>query len=139
MDTLRIFNRFTGAPIRDIPIPNPFAAPGTTPGIGTAGALFLNHVVVSNDGTAYISNQLNSAIFKVAPEGNTSVLAAGPQLGNPDGFLLDNGELSWGTFFTPAQGLAGLRVPNNSSNLSFITRGNRLQMLTVKRSAPTRH
>ena len=31
VDTLRIFNRFTGAPIRDIPVPNPFAAPGTTP------------------------------------------------------------------------------------------------------------
>src|ERR1041385_3816858 len=30
VDTLRIFNRFTGAPIRDVPIPNPFAAPGTT-------------------------------------------------------------------------------------------------------------
>jgi len=56
-------------------------------------------VVVSNDGTAYISDQLNSAIFKVAPEGNASVLASGPQLGNPDGFLLDNGELSWVTFF----------------------------------------
>src|SRR4051812_7593691 len=99
VDTLRIFNRFTGAPIRDIPIPNPLAAPGATPTIGTPGALFLNHVVVSNDGTAYISDQLNSAIFKVDPEGNASVLASGPQLGNPDGILLDNGELSWVTFF----------------------------------------
>ena len=99
VDTLRIFNRFTGAPIRDVPIPNPFAAPGTSPPLGTPGALFLNHVVVSSDGMAYISDQLNSAFFKVDPQGNASVLASGPQLGNPDGFLLDNGELTWVTFF----------------------------------------
>jgi hypothetical protein len=41
VDTLRIFNRFTGAPIRDLPIPNPFAAPGPNPALGTPGALFL--------------------------------------------------------------------------------------------------
>jgi hypothetical protein len=99
VDTLRIFNRFTGAPIRDVPIPNPFAAPGTTPPLGAPGALFLNHVVVANDGTAYISDQLDSAIFKVDPQGNASVLASGPQLGNPDGILLDGDELSWVTFF----------------------------------------
>src|SRR5713101_6943518 len=99
VDTLRIFNRFTGAPIRDVPIPNPFAAPGTTPALATPTALFLNHVVVANDGTAYISDQLNSAIFKVDPLGNASVFASGPQLGNPDGILLDDGELTWVTFF----------------------------------------
>jgi sugar lactone lactonase YvrE len=99
IDTLRIFNRFTGAPIRDVPIPNPFAAPGTTPALATPTALFLNHVVVASDGTAYISDQLNSAIFKVDPQGNASVFASGPQLGNPDGMLLDDGELTWVTFF----------------------------------------
>ena len=99
IDTLRIFNRFTGAPIRNVPIPNPFAAPGTTPALATPTALFLNHVVVTNDGTAYISDQLNSAIFKVDPLGNASVFASGPQLGNPDGILLDDGELTWVTFF----------------------------------------
>ena len=36
VDTLRIFNRFTGAPIRDVPMPNPFAAPGTTPPVATS-------------------------------------------------------------------------------------------------------
>src|SRR5882724_4242538 len=51
VDTLRIFNRFTGAPIRDVPIPNPFADPGTTPPLATPTALFLNHVVVTGDGT----------------------------------------------------------------------------------------
>jgi hypothetical protein len=99
VDTLRIFNRFTGAPIRDVPIPNPFAAPGTTPPLATPGALFLNHVAVTGDGTAYISDQLNSAIFQVDPAWNASVLASGPQLGNPDGLMLDEGELTWVTFF----------------------------------------
>jgi hypothetical protein len=89
VDTLRIFNRHTGAPIRNVAIPNPFAP----------AALFLNHVVVTNNGTVYISDQLNSALFTVDPEGYASVLASGPQLGNPDGFLFDSGELSWVTFF----------------------------------------
>ena len=89
VDTLRVFNRVTGAPERDIPIPNPFAP----------APLFLNHIVGSPDGALYISDQINSAIFKVDREGNPSVLAAGPQLGNPDGLLLDDGELSWVTFF----------------------------------------
>lgn len=97
VDTLRIFNRFTGAPVRNIPIPNPFADPA--PPVGAFGALFLNHVVVANDGTAYISDQLNSAIFKVDAAGNGSLLASGPQLGNPDGMMLDEEELTWVTFF----------------------------------------
>jgi hypothetical protein len=57
VDTLRVFNRFTGAPLRSIPIPDPFANPA--PPLGAPGALFLNHVVVADDGTAYISDQLN--------------------------------------------------------------------------------
>jgi hypothetical protein len=97
VDTLRIFNRFTGAPVRDIPIPNPFADPA--PPLGAPGALFLNHVVVANDGAAYISDQINGAIFKVDTAGNASLLASGPQLGNPDGLILDDGELTWVTFF----------------------------------------
>src|SRR5205085_7543185 len=62
-------------------------------------ALFLNHVIVSSSGTVYISDQLNSAIFSVDPEGYASLLASGPQLGNPDGFVVNDGELSWVTFF----------------------------------------
>ena len=89
VDTLRIFDRRTGAPIRSIPIPNPFAP----------AALFLNHIVVTNSGTVYISDQLNGAIFTVDPQGYASLLAAGPQLGNPDGLLVNDGELSWVTFF----------------------------------------
>ena len=87
-------NRLTGSRK-----PAVFAAPGTSPPLGTPTALFLNHVVVTNDGTAYISDQLNSAIIRVDPQGNASVLASGPQLGNPDGMLLDDGDLTWVTFF----------------------------------------
>lgn len=89
VDTLRIFNRRTGTPIRSVPIPNPFAP----------ASLFLNHVVVTNSGTVYISDQLNGAIFTVDPQGYASLLASGPQLGSPDGFLVSDGELSWVTFF----------------------------------------
>jgi hypothetical protein len=89
VDTLRIFNRFTGAPIRNVEIPNPFAP----------NSLFLNDVVVANDGAVYLSDNRNSAIFVVDPEGNTSVLASGPQLGGPNGLMLDGAGLSWVTFF----------------------------------------
>src|SRR5260370_34592685 len=49
VDTLLIFNRFTGAPIRNVPIPNPSAPPAPPPALATPTALFLNHVVVTND------------------------------------------------------------------------------------------
>lgn len=45
VDTLRIFNRHTGGPIRNVPIPNPFAP----------SALFLNHVIVADSGTVAAS------------------------------------------------------------------------------------
>jgi sugar lactone lactonase YvrE len=44
VDTLRIFDRFTGAPVRNVAMPNPF----------TPNSLFLNDVVVDSDGTAYL-------------------------------------------------------------------------------------
>ena len=94
VDTLRIFNRFTGAPIRNIPVTNPWVT-GTPPPLGTPGALFLDHVVVTNDGTAYISDWMNSAIYKVTPQGQSSVFVSGPQLQGPNGMLLDDDELSW--------------------------------------------
>jgi len=89
IDTLRIFNRFTGAPVRNVEIPNPFAP----------NPLFLNDVVVAGDGTAYLSDNRNNTIFVVQPDGNASVLASGPQLGGPNGLVLDGPSLSWVTFF----------------------------------------
>jgi len=89
IDTLRIFDRFTGAPRRNVRFPNPFAP----------NALFLNDVVVALDGTAYVSDNRNSAIFAVHPSGRVSVLARGPHLGGPNGIALLGGDISWVTFF----------------------------------------
>jgi sugar lactone lactonase YvrE len=89
IDTLRVFDRFTGAPLRDIAFPNPFAP----------NPLFLNDVAVAGDGTAYVTDNRNSGIFKVDPAGNASVIATGPQLGNPNGLILDDTNISWVTFF----------------------------------------
>jgi len=88
VDTLRVFDRFTGAPLRSVAMPNPFAP----------ASLFLNDVVVDNDGAAYLTDNLNSAIFVVDPEGQASVLASGPQVGNPNGILADESGVSWVTF-----------------------------------------
>jgi hypothetical protein len=89
VDTLRVFDRFTGYPLRNIAIPNPFAP----------SPLFLNDVVVDSDGTVYLTDNLHSAIFTVDREGRASVLASGPELGNPNGILADESGVSWVTFF----------------------------------------
>ena len=89
VDTLRIFDRFTGYPLRNIAIPNPFAP----------NPLFLNDVVVDSDGTAYLTDNLHNAIFTADREGRASVLASGPELGNPNGILADESGVSWVTFF----------------------------------------
>jgi hypothetical protein len=89
VDTLRIFDRRTGAPLRSVPMPNPFAPM----------PLFLNDVVVAGDGTVYLTDNRNSAIFEVDRKYHATVLASGPQLGGPNGIRLDRGSLSWVTFF----------------------------------------
>jgi hypothetical protein len=89
IDTLRVFDRFTGAPLRDITFPNPFAP----------NPLFLNDVAVAGDGTAFVSDNRNGGILKADPAGNVSVVATGPQLGNPNGLLVDDASISWVTFF----------------------------------------
>jgi hypothetical protein len=88
VDTLRVFDRLTGYPLRNIAIPNPFAP----------SSLFLNDVVVDSDGTVYLTDNLNSAIFTVDREGRASVLASGPEVGNPNGILADESGVSWVTF-----------------------------------------
>src|ERR1044071_7709551 len=79
IDTLRVFNRRTGAPERNVAMPNPFAPK----------PLFLNDVVVAGDGTVYLTDNRNSAIFVVDRNYHAAVLASGPQLGGPNGILLD--------------------------------------------------
>jgi sugar lactone lactonase YvrE len=89
IDTLRVFDRRTGAPRRNVALPNPFAPK----------PLFLNDVVVDADGTAYLTDNRNNAIFVVDRSGHPGVLVSGPQLGGPNGILFDRGSLSWVTFF----------------------------------------
>jgi len=89
VDRLRIINRFTGASIAVIPIPNPFAQP-----------LFLNDVVVAQDGTSFITDNVNSAIFQVTPQGQPSLLASGPDLDRPNGIQVQGANISWVTFFS---------------------------------------
>jgi hypothetical protein len=89
IDRLRIFNRFTGAPIRNIEFPNPFAP----------NALFLNDVVVDDYGNVFMSDNRNGGIFAVDPQGRASLWAAGTTLGGPNGLLLDHGNVGWVTFF----------------------------------------
>jgi hypothetical protein len=89
VDTLRIFNRFSGVPIRNVEFPNPFA-PNT---------LFLNDVLVDNYGNVFVSDNRNSGIFTVDPQGRASLWVMGAVLGGPNGLLLDYGNVGWVTFF----------------------------------------
>ena len=89
VDTLRIFDRRTGALRRSVPMPNPFAPK----------PLFLNDVVVAGDGSVYLTDNRNSAIFEVDRKYRVRLLASGPLLGGPNGIRLDSGSLSWVTFF----------------------------------------
>src|SRR5262249_52633362 len=88
VDTLRIFDRVTGLPIRSIPFPDPFSNP-----------LFLNDVVVADNGVAYVTDTANSAIFRVDRNDHVTVLASGPQLQTPNGILVKGERVSWVTFF----------------------------------------
>jgi sugar lactone lactonase YvrE len=88
VDTLRIFDRLSGMPLQNIGISNPFAP----------SALFLNDVVVTDLGTAYVTDNRNSAIFMVEPDGHASLLASGLQLGSPNGIVAHGANISWVTF-----------------------------------------
>jgi hypothetical protein len=51
--------------------------------------------VVAGDGTVYLTDNRNSAIFEVDRMYRVRVIASGPQLGGPNGIRLDGGSLSW--------------------------------------------
>jgi len=90
IDTLRLFDRSTGAPVAAISIPNPFAP----------NPLFLNDVAVAEDGTAFISDNANGGLFKVDPQGHASVLSTSANLNFPNGVLApdDDGSVLWVTW-----------------------------------------
>jgi sugar lactone lactonase YvrE len=126
IDTVRAFDRVTGAPVGAFAVPNPFA-PRT---------LFLNDVAVAPNGTLYVTDNVNGAIFKIDITGNVSLFASGPDLCAPNGVLADGANnVSWVTFqaneirrttpsghvFTvakiPAPSVAGLGLPPNTLRL----------------------
>lgn len=51
---------------------------------------FLNGVGVADDGTAYISDTPNGLLYRVTPDGTTSVFVQGEPLASPNGVAIDN-------------------------------------------------
>ena len=98
IDTLRKFDRNSGAPLGDVVI---------------AGATFLNDVSAGPDGSIYCSDTGldanfaatgTDAIWRVQPDGKVQALAKTPELGQPNGLVAREGGIyvvSWrdGTFF----------------------------------------
>ena len=78
IDTIRIFNRATGAPEGAIGIP---------------GAEFLNDLVAATDGTLYVSDTNTGKVHRIAPDRKISVLIEGSAIGKPNGLALRNDTL----------------------------------------------
>ena len=73
---VRSFDLETGRPMRSIQIP---------------GAGFLNGIAVADDGTVYVSDSRpGELIYKVTPDGSSSVFAEGAPLAVPNGVAMDN-------------------------------------------------
>jgi sugar lactone lactonase YvrE len=88
IDTLRTFDRSSGAPLESIHFDDPFTGP-----------LFLNDVVVTDSGIVYVTDPGNSAIFTVDGGGTVSLVASGPALLNPNDIQADGERISWVTLF----------------------------------------
>jgi WD40 repeat protein len=73
---LRSFDLASGQPLRSVAVP---------------GSTILNGIAVASDGTAYISNSRDpELIYKVTPEGASSVFAEGGDINVPNGVAMDN-------------------------------------------------
>ena len=73
---VRSFDLETGRPLRSIAVPD---------------AGFLNGIAVTDDGTAYVSEtRPGQLIYRVSPDGNSTVFAQGDPLNLPNGVALDN-------------------------------------------------
>lgn len=91
ISTIRRFDRRSGAPQGDIPIP---------------GSSFLNDVTAADDGTVYFTdsglragpNGLEAsgtdAVYRLTPDGALDTLARGRELGNPTGIAV-SGDTVW--------------------------------------------
>jgi len=73
--SLLSFDLATGAPLAAVQVP---------------GSTLLNGIAVTADGTAYISNTRDpEVIYKVTPDGTSSVFASGTPLAQPNGVAID--------------------------------------------------
>ncbi|HMB74569.1 MAG TPA: SMP-30/gluconolactonase/LRE family protein [Gammaproteobacteria bacterium] len=73
---VRSFDLASGRPLRSIEVP---------------GSGFLNGIAVADDGTMYISDtNPGELIYKVTPDGQSSVFAEGEPLALPNGVAMDN-------------------------------------------------
>ena len=76
IDKVRMFDLASGQPMGSVTVP---------------GATGLNGVGVTPDGTVYASNtRATERIYKVTPDGQTSVFAEGAPLAAPNGVAIDN-------------------------------------------------
>lgn len=73
---VRSFDLASGRPLKSVPIP---------------GSTVLNGIAATADGTVYASNTRDpEVIYKVSPDGTTSVFAEGAPLNAPNGVAMDN-------------------------------------------------
>ena len=76
IDYLRVFDLKTGNPLNSIQVP------------GSSG---MNGIAVTNDGTVYASNTRNpEVVFKISPDGSSSVFSKHESLSLPNGVAIDN-------------------------------------------------
>ncbi len=70
IDALRFFDRTSGAPVRTLAI---------------EGAVFLNDVCVTADGTFFVSDSDAGRIYRVAPDGSPAIFYEAPDFERPNG------------------------------------------------------
>lgn len=88
------------------------------------GALYLNDVAVSDDGTVFVSDVLANKIFRLEPGGSLELWMEGDQLNQPNGLYVRDGMLytvSWG--LAKEQSIDGLLAVGKTGILAKIDIG----------------
>ncbi len=78
ISTVRVFDRETGAPKANVPIPN---------------SLFLNDICPGENRSVYVTDTGNPAVYRIAHDYSVEVVASGEALGKPNGIIADGGAL----------------------------------------------
>ncbi len=141
IDVVRRFHRTTGAPLGEIPFP---------------GATFLNDLAVGADGSVYVTDtglrmgagrlqaSGTDAVYRVPPGGTPRPLVRGPELGSPNGVVVDaDGGVTVAAMTTsevyrvaPDGSRTPLRAPRRGQLDGLVrTRGGALLVSDWKRSA----